>query len=197
MAITRCIVGRLVLTHNPENYFAEVEQAAFDPSNMVPGIGPSPDKMLLGRMFSYPDTHRYRVGTNYLHLPINQPRAAANSYNSDGAMAMWSAPDPLYAPNSFGGPQASDEARDPSWPVAGEIVRAAYTRRRDDDDFSQARDLYEKVLEREPKQRLVNNIVGHLRDGVHGEVLAMALDYWRQVSADLGARVEQDIRIGK
>jgi catalase len=184
-------VGRLVLTHNPEDYFTEVEQVALEPSNLVPGIGPSPDKMLLGRMFSYPDTHRHRVGTNYLHLPINQPRAAASSYNTDGAMAMWSAPDPVYAPNSFGGPRASAAVGDPSWAVAGEIVRTAYTRRRDDDDFSQARDLYEKALDADAKQRLVTNIVGHLRDGVHDEVLAAALGFWHQVSADLGARVER------
>ena len=67
-------VGRLVLDRNPENYFAEVEQAAFEPANMVPGIGPSPDPMLQGRLFSYPDTHRYRIGPNYLRLPINRPR---------------------------------------------------------------------------------------------------------------------------
>ncbi|HVM67057.1 MAG TPA: catalase, partial [Acidimicrobiales bacterium] len=186
-------VGRLVLTQNPDNYFTETELAAFEPANMVPGIGPSPDRMLLGRMFSYADAHRYRIGTNYLHLPINQPRAAAASYNSDGAMAMWGAPDPVYAPNSFGGPQASAAVGDPSWGVAGEIVRSAYTRRRDDDDFAQARDLYEKVLDTDSRQRLVSNIVGHLRDGVHGEVLARTLDYWRQVSSDLGDRVRAGI----
>ena len=79
-------VGRMVLDRNPENYFAEVEQAAFEPANLVRGIGPSPDKMLLGRLFSYPDTHRYRIGTNYLQLPINQPKAPVHSYNKDGAM---------------------------------------------------------------------------------------------------------------
>ena len=79
-------IGRLVLNRNPENHFAEVEQAAFEPANMVPGIGPSPDKMLLGRMFSYPDAHRYRIGTNYLQLPINRPLAPVHSYNQDGSM---------------------------------------------------------------------------------------------------------------
>src|SRR5581483_7296165 len=79
-------VGRLVLDRNPENFFAQMEQASFEPANMVPGIGPSPDKVLLGRLFSYPDTHRHRIGTNYLQLPVNQPIAEVHSYNKDGAM---------------------------------------------------------------------------------------------------------------
>src|SRR5256885_3686957 len=102
----RIPVGRMTLNRNPENYFAEVEQSSFEPANMVPGIGPSPDKMLLGRLLSYPDTHRYRIGPNYLQLPINRPKSPVHSYNKDGAMAYTSAPDPVYAPNSFNGPRA-------------------------------------------------------------------------------------------
>jgi catalase len=79
-------VGRMTLDRNPTDNWAEIEQAAFEPSNLVPGIGPSPDKMLLGRMFSYPDAHRYRIGTNYLQLPVNAPRAEVHSYNKDGSM---------------------------------------------------------------------------------------------------------------
>ena len=105
----------MVLDRNPDNYFAEVEQAAFEPANIVPGIGPSPDRMLLGRLFSYPDTHRHRIGTNYLQLPINQPRAAVDSYNKDGAMRFrHGGAQPVYAPNSFGGPAAD--------PAFGETV---------------------------------------------------------------------------
>ena len=103
-------VGRMVLDRNPKNYFAEIEQAAFEPANMVPGIGPSPDKMLLGRLFSYPDTHRYRIGPNYLQLPINRPQCPVHSYNKDGAMRYENPGDPVYAPNTAGGPHA-DEAR--------------------------------------------------------------------------------------
>jgi catalase len=79
-------IGRMVLDRNPENYFAQIEQASFEPSNLVPGIGPSPDKMLLGRLLSYPDAHRYRIGTNYAQLPVNQPKSPVNSYSKDGAM---------------------------------------------------------------------------------------------------------------
>ncbi len=182
-------VGRMVLDRNPENYFAEVEQSAFEPANMVLGIGPSPDKMLLGRLFSYPDTHRYRIGTNYQQLPVNRPRSAVHSYNRDGAMRYQNPGDPVYAPNSFGGPKADAAYQEPGWQVAGEIVRSAYTKRRDDDDFIQAGTLYRKVLDEPARERLVTNITSHLRGGVCGDVLARALDYWRKVDADLGARV--------
>jgi catalase len=189
-------IGRLVLDRNPADYFAEVEQAAFEPANMVPGIGPSPDKMLLGRLFSYPDTHRYRIGPNYLQLPINAPKAAVHSYNKDGAMAYRNAPDPVYAPNSFGGPQADPAVAEPSWDVSGEIVRAAYTKHREDDDFGQAGTMYRKVLDADAQSRLVSNIAGHLGNGVTGDVLARALEYWRQVDDDLGTRVAKELSNG-
>ncbi|MBX5447959.1 MAG: catalase, partial [Acidothermus cellulolyticus] len=119
-------VGRMVLNRNPDNFFAQIEQAAFEPANMVPGIGPSPDRMLLGRLFSYPDTHRYRIGTNYLQLPVNRPKVPVHSYNRDGAMRYENPGDPVYAPNSYGGPQADPSYELPSWFVeGGEIVRTA------------------------------------------------------------------------
>jgi catalase len=182
-------VGRLVLDRNPEDYFAEVEQSAFEPANLVPGIGPSPDKMLLGRLLSYPDAHRYRIGTNYLQLPINAPHSPVHSYNKDGAMAQRNPGDPVYAPNSAGGPAADPAYADASWSVTGEIVRAAYTRRRDDDDFVQPGTLYRKVLDEAARERLVRAIAGHLGNGVSEPVLGRALEYWRQVDDDLGARV--------
>jgi len=185
-------VGRLVLNRNPENYFAEVEQASFEPSNFVPGIGASPDKMLLGRLFSYPDAHRYRIGPNYLQLPINAPKSPVNSYNSDGSMAYRNIADPVYAPNSFGGPKADSSYTDPSWSIAGEMVRAAYSKRRDDDDFIQAGNLYRDVMDQEAKARLVGNITDHLLGGVEGEVLNRAFEYWRNVDEDLGASVAKE-----
>ena len=120
-------VGTMVLDRNPENYFAEIEQSMFEPSNMVPGIGPSPDKMLLARLFSYHDTHLHRVGPNAQQLPVNRPRSPVHSYNRDGSMRYENPPDPVYAPNSYGGPRAQPErfGTDPAWAVSGEIVRAA------------------------------------------------------------------------
>src|SRR5271154_2741470 len=99
-------VGRMVLDRNPANYFAEIEQAAFEPNNMVPGIGPSPDKMLLGRLFRYHDMHLHRIGPNAAEIPVNRPRAPVHSYNRDGAMRHENPTDPTYAPNSVGGPAA-------------------------------------------------------------------------------------------
>jgi catalase len=188
-------VGRMVLDRNPDNYFAQIEQAAFEPANMVPGIGPSPDKMLLGRLFSYPDTHRYRIGPNYLQLPVNQPHSPVHSYNKDGAMRYSNPSDPVYAPNSYGGPAAQPDVfgADPSWGVTGEIVRAAATLHSEDDDFGQAGTMYRKVFDDAAKARLVSNISGHLKQDVVEPVLSRALDYWRQVDGDLGARVAKEL----
>ncbi|MEP6752797.1 MAG: catalase, partial [Candidatus Dormiibacterota bacterium] len=122
-------VGRMVLDRNPANFFAEVEQAGFSPSNLVPGIGLSPDKMLMGRIFSYHDTHLHRIGPNYEQLPINAPKVEVHSYNKEGRMTFNHAgAQPVYAPNSYGGPQAdSDRAADLGWSVeAGELGRYAY-----------------------------------------------------------------------
>lgn len=80
-------VGKLTLNRNPENYFAETEQAAFSPSHIVPGIDITPDRMLQGRLFSYPDTHRHRLGPNYAQIPINQPQSRVANHQRDGQMA--------------------------------------------------------------------------------------------------------------
>ena len=191
-------IGRLVLNRNPENHFAEVEQASFEPANMVPGIGPSPDKMLLGRLFSYPDAHRHRIGTNYLQLPINQPLSSVNSYNKDGAMRYrHAAAQPVYAPNSFGGPAADVEryGDDAQWPVSGEILRHAYTLRRDDDDYGQAGDLVRNVMTDEDRAHLVTNLVGHMKP-VQADVQRRALEHWRRVDQTLGDRVADGLGLG-
>ena len=184
-------IGRLVLDRNPENYFAEVEQAAFEPASMVPGIGPSPDRMLLGRLFSYPDAHRYRIGTNYQQLPINRPRAEVRSYNKDGAMRYRdNGPQPVYAPNSYGGPSADPTVSDPSWRVAaGEIGRAAYEAHEADDDFVQARSLWRDVMTPTEREHLVTNVAVQLGNDVSTEVQVRAVEYWRNVDRELGDRV--------
>ena len=105
-------IGRMVLDRNPENYFAEVEQAAFEPANMVRGIGPSPDKMLLGRLFSYPTPTATGSGPTTCSSRSTSPRSEVNSYNKDGAMRYHhNGNQPVYAPNSFGGPEADPELR--------------------------------------------------------------------------------------
>ncbi|MGI8760768.1 MAG: catalase, partial [Jatrophihabitantaceae bacterium] len=187
-------VGRMVLDRNPENFFAQIEQSSFEPANLVPGIGPSPDKMLQGRLFSYPDAHRYRIGPNYLQLPVNRPKVEVHSYNRDGNMAYENGGDPVYAPNSYGGPVADPSAEIPSWRVTeGEIVRNAYTLHSEDDDFGQPGTLVRDVMDDAQRERLVSNISGHLSAGVVEPVLSKALEYWRNVDADLGARVAKSL----
>jgi catalase len=184
-----------VLSRNPENYCAEVEQASFEPANMVPGIGPSPDRMLLGRLFSYPDTHRYRIGPNYLQLPINRPKSEVHSYNKDGAMRYEHAgAQPVYAPNSFGGPKADPERYpDASWMTDGDIVRTAQTLHREDDDYGQAGSLYREVMSQTDRDHLAENIVGHLGTDVSSEIQERAVAHWRSVDADLGSRIAAGI----
>jgi catalase len=190
-------VGRYVLDRNAENYFAEIEQAMFEPSNLVPGIGPSPDKMLLGRLFSYHDTHLHRVGPNGHQLPVNYPRAAkVNSYSKDGPMRYKNPADPVYAPNSYGGPKADPALTDDggTWYSDGEMVRSAYTLRAEDDDWGQAGTLVREVLDDGARDRLVNNIVGHLLNGVSQPVLDRAFEYWRNVDKTLGDRIAAGVQ---
>jgi catalase len=185
-------IGRYVLDRNPENQFAEVEQAAFDPSNLVPGIGLSPDKMLMGRVFSYHDTHLHRIGSNYQQLPINAPKSEVHSYNKDGFMTYKHAgSQPPYAPNSYGGPKADPErGADIGWWVeAAEIGRYAYEKHAEDDDFVQPRALYRDVMTETDREHLVTNIVNHVKAGVKADVLPRVVDYWTKVDPDLGSRV--------
>ncbi|GHO97775.1 catalase [Reticulibacter mediterranei] len=190
-------IGRLVLDRNPENFFAQIEQSSFEPANMVPGIGPSPDKMLLGRLFSYPDAHRYRIGTNYLQLPVNQPVAEVHSYNKDGAMRYrHNGNQPVYAPNSYNGPRADTERyQDPLWFSSGELVRTAYTLRAEDDDYGQAGTLYRKVLSATDRDHLASNIVGHMSNNVERAVQERALAHWYKVDNELGSRIAQGLGI--
>ena len=130
----------MTLDRNPVDYHTEIEQAAFAPSNLVPGIGPSPDRLLLGRLFSYPDAHRARLGVNFTQIPVNAPVAPVHAYSKDGIGRVHNVTDPVYFPNSKGGPQAdSEHNQPPSWYADGELVRTAYELHAEDDDWSQAR----------------------------------------------------------
>jgi catalase len=192
-------VGKLTLDRNPTDYHSEIEQLAVEPSNLVPGIGPSPDKMLLGRMFAYPDAHRARIGANYNQLPVNAPAAPVNSYSKDGAMRYRKVSDPVYAPNSKGGPRADTvQYGEPAgWYADGDMVHAAQTLHAEDDDWGQAGTLVREVLDDAARDRLVGNIVGHLLNGVTEPVLQRAFEYWHNVDAELGQRVEKDVRAGQ
>ena len=194
-------VGKWTLNRNPENFFAQIEQASFEPSNVVPGIGFSPDKMLLGRVFSYADAHRYRIGANYAELPVNRPKAEVNSYSQDGSMRYtFNSPStPVYPPNSFGGPHADPTVAgdEGMWGFDGEAVRAGYIEHPEDGDFTQAGTLVREVLDDAARERLVNNVVGHVLGGVKEPVLSRVFDYWKNVDAELGKKIEEGVRAGQ
>jgi catalase len=175
-----------------------MEQFALEPNNQVPGTGLSPDRMLLARGFSYADAHRARLGKNYTDIPVNAPKSPVHAYSRDGLMRTRNASDPVYSPNSKGGPQG-DKARaaQVTWHADGDMVRAAYTLRRDDDDWSQAGTMVRQVMDDAARDRLVSNITGHLLNGVTEPVLERAFQYWKNVDKDLGDRVEKGVRDGQ
>ncbi|WP_237066072.1 catalase [Microbulbifer guangxiensis] len=185
-------VGRLTLDRNPTDFHTEIEQAAFEPNNTVPGIGFSPDKMLLARVFAYADAHRARMGVNYKQIPVNAPRCPVHSYSKDGAMRVQNVADPVYAPNSKGGPSADHQYTE-KWSASGEFVHAPYAPHKEDDDFVQAGTLVRKVMDDAARARLVSNVVGHLKAGVSDEVLQRVFDYWRKIDQDVGDRIEQAV----
>jgi len=186
-------IGRMVLDRNPENYFAEVEQAAFSPNNFVPGVGPSPDKMLQGRLFSYHDTHLHRLGPNYHLLPVNAPKAAPEaSYQRDGFMRFDGngGGGPNYWPNSFGGPAPDPGFAFPAIDVAGAAARHAYVL--GDIDFVQAGTLYRKVMTDKDREHLVANIVGHIK-GAQKRIQLRQAALFTKADADYGERVAKGL----
>jgi len=196
-------VGRMVLDRNPKNYFAEVEQAAFSPGNLVPGIAASPDKMLQARIISYHDAHIHRLGPNYQLLPVNAPKAAPmDNYQRDGSMRFDANGEggPNYYPNSFGGPEPNPEAAEPPFEVSGMAGRHPYTH--PNDDFVQAGELYRKVMSDEDRDHLIGNIVSHISGAQKRIQLRQTAlfykadpDYGRRVAEGLGLDVEDVERL--
>jgi catalase len=181
-------VGVLELNRNPENYFAEIEQAAFSPSNVVPGIGFSPDKMLQARVFAYADAHRYRLGTHYEALPVNAPRCPVHHYHKDGAMRFTpnnANPDAYYEPNSFGGPAQKADYREPPLRISGNADR--FDHREGNDDYGQPRALF-RLMTRDQQQRLFANIAASMQ-GVPAAIAARQLALFDKVDPAYGAGV--------
>jgi catalase len=189
-------VGKLTLNQNPTDFHTQIEQLAFEPNNMVPGVGLSPDKMLLARGFSYADAHRARLGVNYKQIPVNTPKSPVHSYSKDGAGRTVPVSDPVYAPNSYGGPAAQPEPGGEAglWHADGDMVRQAYTLRPKDDDWTQAGILVREVMDDDARTRFVGNVAGHLADGVSEKVLLRAFEYWRNVDQEIGDRIELAVR---
>ncbi|KAJ2803155.1 catalase A [Coemansia guatemalensis] len=187
-------VGRMVLNRNPENYFAEVEQAAFSPSHSVPGIGPSADRMLQGRLFSYPDTHRHRLGTNYLQLPINSPIVPVRNQQRDGAMVYGDngGRRPNYEPNSLGGPYEKRSVRENSENSRAEGVIARHTYELTDKDFEQPRALFH-LLDKDEQQDLIDNFAQNIALAQPVFQRNILKQFYR-IDKELGSRVEQILR---
>lgn len=183
-------VGVLELNRNPDNYFCDIEQAAFSPSNIVPGVGFSPDKMLQGRIFSYADAHRYRLGTHYEALPVNKPRCPVHHYHKDGSMRFFDNcpnPDAYYEPNSFGGPKECPEYKEPPLAAEGNIDR--YDHREGNDDYSQPRALYQ-MFDEEHKHRLYSNIAASMQ-GVPDTIIQLALSHFAKIDPVYAKGIEQ------
>ncbi|WP_427126354.1 catalase KatA [Priestia megaterium] len=180
-------VGRMVLDRNPENYFAEVEQATFSPGTLVPGIDVSPDKMLQGRLFAYSDAHRYRVGANHQALPINRPRSEVNNYQRDGQMRFDDngGRSVYYEPNSFGGPTESQENKQAAYPVSGVADSVAYDH---NDHYTQAGDLY-RLLSKDERTRLVENIVEAMKPVEKEEIKLRQIQHFYKADPEYGTRV--------
>ena len=185
-------VGRMTLNRNPENHFAQIEQASFEPSAVVPGIGFSPDKMLLGRVFSYADTHRHRIGANYHQLPVNRPHVEVNTYEFDGPMRYDFNPgQPTYYPNTVGGPEVkADPFAVTGWEADGEFVRQAYTLRPDDDDFSQANAMINRVFDADARDRLAETVASTLGT-VRPDLKQRVFDYWRSIDKAVGDHIAE------
>lgn len=183
-------VGILELNSNPDNYFTEIEQLAFSPSNIVPGIGFSPDKMLQARIFSYADAHRYRLGTHYEALPVNAPKCPMAHYHKDGPMRFFPNcpnPDAYYEPNSFGGPVENPDVLEPPLKICGDAAR--YDHREGNDDFRQPRALFE-LFDKEQRNRLFTNIAEAM-EGVPEEIVERQLALFDKVHPDYAAGVRQ------
>ncbi|MFE5310359.1 catalase [Isoptericola sp. NPDC056605] len=199
----RIKVGTFTLNRNPQNFFAEIEQAAFSPGNQVPGTGISPDKMLMARVFSYPDAQRHRIGTNFNQLPVNQPHAApVANYMHQGNMQYHfnGAEHRVYTPNSFG--EAGGPVADPllgveaAWESDGALLRSAQTLHAEDDDFGQAGTLYREVFDDGAKARFLETLTGQGLAITIDEIRERFFQYWTNVDAELGAKLRAEVSAG-
>jgi len=193
-------VGEMELNRNADNYFAEIEQAAFSPSNSVPGIGFSPDKMLQARLFSYADAHRYRLGTHYEALPVNAPKCPVHHYHKDGAMRFFQNdtgnPDAYYEPNSVDGPSDDASFAEPPIRISGDADR--FNHRDGNDDYTQPGNLF-RMFDDDHKERLFDNIAAAM-EGVPDEIKQRQLVHFYRadpaygigVAAKLGLPIPED-----
>ena len=187
-------VGVMELNQNPTNFFAQIEQAAFSPSNMIPGTGISPDKMLMSRVFAYPDAQRARIGANFHQLPVNQPVTQVNNYAEQGHMLYHhTGGAPVHTFNSYGRDYTDAEVVDEAgWEADGALVRAAITLHAEDDDFGQAGTLVREVFDDAQRDRFVETLTGQLT-GLDKKVQERAFQYWKNVDETIGQRIQDRV----
>ncbi|CAO1625829.1 unnamed protein product [Parajaminaea phylloscopi] len=191
-------VGKIVLNKNPSNYFAEIEQVAFSPSHLVPGIEPSADPVLQSRLFSYPDTHRHRLGANYQQIPVNAPLVPVANFQRDGPMCVNG--NQGSRPNYQSTIKPLQYKARNTIAVAHEQLAASqienFLSSFDKDlDTRQPRALWEKVLDKSAKDRLVKNLAGHLGGCKSQEIIKRQLALFRLVHEDLYAGLSKEIGV--
>ena len=186
-------VGRMVLNKNPENFFAEVEQSAFSPAAIVPGIDFSNDRILQGRIFPYGDTQRYRIGVNFLELPTNMPRKRINNQMQDGAMqTMYKGGVANYYPNTLGGgmPMPAPVEGNPAQElVSGSVIRKEVA----GDNYYQAGHRYRTMTVLQ-KKHLVSNIVEALSQA-YEPIQRRMVEHFILTDNELGSRIAQGINL--
>ncbi|CAF1141854.1 unnamed protein product [Rotaria sordida] len=193
-------IGKMTLNENAENYFAQIEQAAFSPAHMPPGIEASPDKMLQGRLFSYADTHLHRVGTNHLLIPVNNPETNKNvkvcTYQRDGTMQAChnQGGAPTYYRNSFNGPDVTNRDKHIEHATL-ESGLAARHEASEDDNFTQPRVFYQKVLDERGRAHLIDNIVDHLQQCTDKDIIRRVVAVFANVDDDFGRRLAEKLNI--
>lgn len=195
-------VGVLELNQIPRNYFAHVEQAAFAPSNTIDGVGYSPDKMLQGRILSYADAHRYRLGVNYEQIPVNKCPFMTSNFHRDGLMRVDDNgnDDPNYYPNSFGDLAPDESYKEPAWELESNVADW-FDRNEgpgDNDHYTQPGELYRKVLTPEERTNLVNNIVGSM-SGINGpkkaQIINLQLCHFFRADIQLGLAIAKGLGV--
>lgn len=188
------VIGKMTLDTAPENYFQQIEQAAFNPSAFVPGVAASPDRMLQGRLFSYHDTHLHRLGTNYHLIPVNQPKnGPATNYQRDGFHDTSAAKaGPNYWPNSFGGPEPSSAAEPPVI-YSGEVDR--HPQPVVDKDYEQPALLYNKVMTDEDRANFITNVSNHMNGGVEDRVKMRSLVMFWKMDEECGKKLAERVHI--
>ncbi|MDZ4727765.1 MAG: catalase [Leptospira sp.] len=182
-------IGELELNKNPRNYFFEVEQSAFSPSNLVPGIGASPDKMLQGRLFAYPDAQRYRLGGNYQLIPVNRPKNKVGHYQNDGLRSEPGFDYDNYEPNGFNGPGQNPKVAEPPLHISGDADR--YNSHKGNDDYSQAGNLY-RMLSIEERDRMTT-IIANTMKFVPKDIVKKNVDHFSKCDPEYGKKIAEKV----